>query len=104
MIGVVSRNLSEDDDVLVLSETALVLVIESRMLWQGDEFDYEHRDAEHEHEHDEILLLVAFSCALRRDKLDGSESWASSGSTPNLLRSSGSRPWTAFACWGGTSG
>ena len=46
---------AEDDDVLVLSETVLVLVIESRMLWQGDEFDYEHRDAEHEHEHDEIL-------------------------------------------------
>ena len=56
----------------MLSETVLVLVIESSMLWQGDEFDYEHRDAEHEHEHDEILLFVAFSCALRRDKLDGS--------------------------------
>ena len=40
---------------------------------------------------------VAFSCALRRDKLDGSESWDRFGSTPNLLRSSGSRPWTAFA-------
>jgi hypothetical protein len=49
-------------------------VIKSRMLWQGDEFDYEHRDAEHEH--DEILLLVAFRCALRRDELDGSESLA----------------------------
>jgi nitrogen fixation-related uncharacterized protein len=73
-----SGQFREDDDVLVLSETVLVLVIESRMLWQGDEFDYEHRDAEHEHEHehehDEILLSVAFSCALRRDKLDGSES------------------------------
>ena len=41
--------MAEDDDVLVLSET--VLVIESSMLWQGDEFDYEHehRFAEHEH-------------------------------------------------------
>jgi len=36
--------------------------------------------------------LVAFSCTLRRDKLDESESGPSSGSTPNLLRSSGSRP------------
>ncbi len=60
--------------MLVLSETVLVLVIESRMLWQGDEFDYEHLDAEHEH--DEILLSVAFSCALRRDELDGSDSRA----------------------------
>ena len=58
--------------MLVLSETVLVLVIESRMLWQGDEFDYEHREVEHEHEHDEILLFVAFSCELRRDELDGS--------------------------------
>ena len=70
--AVVGGQFREDDDVLVLSETVLVLVIESSMLWQGDEFDYEHRDAEHEHEHDEILLFVAFSCALRRDKLDGS--------------------------------
>ena len=91
MIGVVSRNLSEDDDVLVLSETALVLVIESRMLWQGDEFDYEHRDAEHEHEHDEILLLVAFSCALRRDKLDGRElvgSWQLAVGSESMLSTS----------------
>lgn len=49
----ISWQLAEDDDVLVLSETVLVLVIESRMLWQGDEFDYEHRDAEHEREHEE---------------------------------------------------
>jgi hypothetical protein len=82
----------------VLSETVLVLVIESRMLWQGDEDDYEHRDAEHEHEHDEILLLVAFSCALRRDELDGSESGARFDSSPNRLRSSGSRPCFAFLC------
>ncbi len=31
-----------------------------------------------------VLLLVAFSCALRRDKLDGSESWPSSSNAPNL--------------------
>ncbi len=49
-------------------------------------------------------LSVAFSCALRRDKLDGSERWPSSGSTPNLLRSSGSRPWTAFCIWGALRG
>ncbi len=41
-------------------------------------------------------LLVAFSGALRRDKLDGSESWHLSGSAPNLLRNLGSRPSFAF--------
>jgi hypothetical protein len=40
--------------------------------------------------------LVAFSCALRRYKLDGSESWPSSSSAPNLLRNLGSRPSFAF--------
>jgi len=39
-----------------------------------------------------FLFLVAFSCVLRRDKLDGSESWSRFGSTPNLLRSLGTRP------------
>ncbi len=38
------------------------------------------------------VVLVAFSCVLRRDKLDGSESWSRFGSTPNLLRSLGTRP------------
>ena len=47
--------------------------------------------------------LVAFSCALCRDKLDGSGSGPGASSAPNLLRSVGSRPWTAFAC-GGASG
>ena len=41
--------------------------------------------------------LVAFSCALRRDKVDGSESWARFGSAPNLLRNLGSRPCFAVA-------
>ena len=47
-----------------------------------------------------MMASVAFSCALRRDKLDEGESWPRFGSTPNLLRSSGSRPWTAFASGG----
>ena len=57
--------------MLVLSETVLVFVIESRLQRQGNE--YEHRDAEYEH--DEI---------------------GERPSPPNLLRSSGARPLTAF--------
>ena len=45
--------------------------------------------------------LVAFSCALRRDKLDGSGSGPSSGSAPNLLRNLGSRPSFALCDSGG---
>jgi hypothetical protein len=44
--------------------------------------------------------LVAFSCALCRDKLDGSGSGPGAGSTPNLLRNMGSRPSFAL-CKGG---